>query len=736
MTSPGIRWQGSNSRRGFDRGSFGGGGSRWGGGSSGRGGRGGRARGAGRILCRNIQQGHCRFGAACTFSHDLSNSNGHESSIQPHGRLADTPEQQLAREDYNSWKRLIKTPPKTNDIETIKQLWDGALGILNADDRDWKQMLPRDLDDVENYGREHIRALLSMVAHTHGCTTFVTLAQPFLLVITHQALLDCLSVDTFVGGLYNFISGSNGSRAIPFFQRLSTNLVEAYLKSAVSKSSVETILIAISTAIRELLRREQRAAFHGDLPDLVNSLENAVDVTGMDKQCVAFQIVINLIGELRASIARANGLLNHDEVPLVNGVSTAVTTSTYPREIIVPGNRHDNDNTDITKIQILPTENEIRSDLAEFLPSTDLDQPHFLNDQAGRHLDTHFRLLRHDIFDELKETLGGVMTAIENDPTLLDDGKLNLGNMRAYPYAKAYVRYISFDQRRGLEARISFDQLSTLRKRPASERRKWWEESKRLEEGVLLCFVSIIDKKSSLLFFTVSEKCTDPKKDHSLSSHEQNSTIVTKLATRNQIDMELMTQLSCRNVRGALIEFPGIILATFVPILENLQNMQRLSRLPFRQWILPDRITAFGQGSELLDIPPPLYARDPGFVFSLDSIVKGADGGLSMNPRVSADEIARQDPWIALLESLWNDAGGRFSLDPRTSVDDVAIIDELETRTELDRGQCQALIAALTREFAFIQGPPGTGKSYLGVQLMMVLLACKRKAHLGPVVVV
>jgi DNA replication protein DnaC len=75
-------------------------------------------------------------------------------------------------------------------------------------------------------------------------------------------------------------------------------------------------------------------------------------------------------------------------------------------------------------------------------------------------------------------------------------------------------------------------------------------------------------------------------------------------------------------------------------------------------------------------------------------------------------------------------------MSPRASVDDTAIVDELEGRTELDRGQCRALIAALTREFAFIQGPPGTGKSYLGVQLMRVLLACKRKARLGPVVVV
>ena len=69
-------------------------------------------------------------------------------------------------------------------------------------------------------------------------------------------------------------------------------------------------------------------------------------------------------------------------------------------------------------------------------------------------------------------------------------------------------------------------------------------------------------------------------------------------------------------------------------------------------------------------------------------------------------------------------------------MDDVARVDELVERTSLDRGQCVALMAALNREFAFIQGPPGTGKSYLGVKLMRVLLACKEKANLGPVVVV
>jgi len=78
-------------------------------------------------------------------------------------------------------------------------------------------MLLRDLNTKENYSYKYIKVLLSMVFYISGHATFVILMQPFLLVITYPVMLDCLSMDTFVKGLYNFISGSNGTRAVPFF---------------------------------------------------------------------------------------------------------------------------------------------------------------------------------------------------------------------------------------------------------------------------------------------------------------------------------------------------------------------------------------------------------------------------------------------------------------------------------------------------------------------------------------
>lgn len=60
-----------------------------------------------------------------------------------------------------------------------------------------------------------------------------------------------------------------------------------------------------------------------------------------------------------------------------------------------------------------------------------------------------------------------------------------------------------------------------------------------------------------------------------------------------------------------------------------------------------------------------------------------------------------------------------------------------EQRLSLDESQFDAYKHALTEEFALIQGPPGTGKTYIALEIVRTLLACKRLwLDYGPIVVV
>jgi hypothetical protein len=245
-----------------------------------------------------------------------------------------------------------------------------------------------------------------------------------------------------------------------------------------------------------------------------------------------------------------------------------------------------------------------------------------------------------------------------------------------------------------------------IRKRTSAEKERWWEDSRRFDEGSLLSFIWIHDSTVQHIFLTLSEKTTDPKKEYGLTHGKEMAYITANLVTQDRATVRSLMQAQTGAARGLLLEFPKVIPATFSPILESLKEMHRLNRLPFQQWIVPRRREG-PQGIQTMhQIHPPLYARTPGFKFSL----------------------------LPLLEA--ENREEQFLIEPTSSCDDELLLNKLESTTKLDRGQCQALIAALTREYALIQGPPGTGKSYLGLQIMKVLLDVNRKANLGPIMIV
>jgi hypothetical protein len=80
--------------------------------------------------CSHMPSQLGNFGAACKYSHDFGGSeNQHHATTKRDRRVEETPEEQHARHNYNSWRRLIRELPVARDLRTMHILWDGALEI-------------------------------------------------------------------------------------------------------------------------------------------------------------------------------------------------------------------------------------------------------------------------------------------------------------------------------------------------------------------------------------------------------------------------------------------------------------------------------------------------------------------------------------------------------------------------------------------------------------------------------
>ncbi|KAJ5335800.1 uncharacterized protein N7506_005736 [Penicillium brevicompactum] len=649
--------------------------------------------------CEHFQRGRCRYGSKCKYSHQMAGVAEFQSKSAVNQRTPANPE---ARNRYFDWKRLLREGPvRTGHIQrgndTLADFWNGALKILESKSTEDHQFLAKDLVNDELRGFAFILA----TAQSDILPNFDQISshhEAFLKVITHASLLSCLSVDTFVGTFYTYFSGTNGDRAITYLSGISQKLMAWQDSTEVTPMVSLSMLNLILNVLYQLLSRVRHSRFHAELPrllDLTHAMKSKItetssqaDLDGIESRT---EILTNLVNNANRSLCAPKP--QEDISPKSNQVM-----SSFPMDLQIPGGRHDNDLAEISRIQILPTHGEILSGDTEYLPSTNFLQSHILTDPLQRYIDSTFRLLRHDIFASAKDVLRDLLQQNDLTQVLHRLGKANGANF----YLGARVRHVFINERNELEATLSFHPPPELRKKTSSEQCIWWQGSSRLDQGSLVCFLPSQGTNRRIIFLEVTEKNCSKNRGHqnssSLVSEKFASSITVKLASFQQSELLLLSYLYSKKVPGILVDFHGMIPATFMPILKNLQRIEREGELSFQKWILPGRSND-GAGHI---IPPPAYARRNGFVFPLTSITKLGVASAALDPRAPES--------IDLLR--------------------------LENQTGLDYGQCQALIAALTREYALIQGPPGTGKSYLGVKIVQALLEVKRDANLGPIMVI
>ncbi|CAG8650222.1 4167_t:CDS:2, partial [Paraglomus brasilianum] len=334
-----------------------------------------------------------------------------------------------------------------------------------------------------------------------------------------------------------------------------------------------------------------------------------------------------------------------------------------------------------------------------------------------RFLDIQFRLLREDMLRPLRDGLYNFVAGLSDNEQQMaklinksgrfkyDKGKIN-GDLNVYSNVR--FKNIKVDKNRGFSVRVGFKPPKAGKSN--KQRKIYWERSKKLLNGSLICvlWAPNLDEdksvKNSTNGYTLYFGVITDRQENSLAANENEATIGVHFMDTSIYPIVLEDINRTPDVRSKtpdrfMVESTGVYFESYVHILKALQDLNP-GALPFSRHLAP--VTEEDLSA---DIEPPLYARAPGFRFDL-SILLGKNEN--------------------------------FMLDPTDELSQDRAIKKLTEANVLDRSQAEALVCSLCREVALIEGPPGTGKTYVGVELMKVLLDSKnrKRAAIGPVLTI
>lgn len=536
---------------------------------------------------------------------------------------------------------------------------------------------------------------------------------PFFTLLTHQRLVDSNVLEQEVATIYSFLVGRNAERVIKLFDFV---LCVAAVWPSLSRQTTPlmAILELSLSVLSKAIDMSTTNILNEDFQNVVERLDVLVQTSAQlqdDFSGLQAKKYLNYL-QRRLGVGKDMQDALPPEKPIIRQ-EQFVLRRDLPGHLSQLGPRHDNDHAEISNIRIMPTYQEIIADRSEYLPTTDSSQWH-IQGIRGR-LDREFRLLREDTIGQLREAIHHILKRLRNPHSI--EHRQSKNGARTTGYGGATVVSVLIDRHKGLELTVRCEQPEAVRQMGDNARRNWWANSKRLQSGALVC---VINAAGMIQFYEVAEstlrtesdlkaKHMKPAQNHekpyledeqplTLSYSREHLYVKINLIDRSPV--ELRRALHWYKDIGSspgksLVEFPGVLLASFKHTLEALQQLSQKPDLPFTDLVAPETVAAETEAR----VSAPLFARAPGFVYDLACLTQD------------------DRPLSASLERL-------------------PAMDEVSSKTGLDLTQSDALLNTLSRELSLIQGPPGTGKSYTGEKIIQVLLANRDKAKLGPIICV
>ncbi|OCF35130.1 hypothetical protein I316_03171 [Kwoniella heveanensis BCC8398] len=361
-----------------------------------------------------------------------------------------------------------------------------------------------------------------------------------------------------------------------------------------------------------------------------------------------------------------------------------------PGDIRPAGPRHDNDCSEIARIELLPAHEELLCSIPPFIPANIPSSPHHLVPATmERQIDILFRLLREDTVRPFQSAVKSLLFHLQGkrNPALSALLQRGGGRWRSEDSSDSTDLNIYADAKFHAVQLVKDELCVVLSLRTPKNAGSSSELRKKLGQGAMV----------GLLMRSLDSSGTDELK---VFLGEVKQDVTWNAIRRSQVHVNFhssevfiaaikffgssRSQAADQEASMVFFEVPGFLLGTLMPFLERLQTMDPWN-VPFQQYIA-------GTTDSNLPIPhidPPRFARDDKFVYNLDRLVSNP-GGLRMRP---SHPVQVKEAHETLL-----------------------------IHSPLDESQASALLDSMSREVAIVEGPPGTGKSFVGIKHVQVLI--------------
>ncbi|KAF2837549.1 hypothetical protein M501DRAFT_995498 [Patellaria atrata CBS 101060] len=481
--------------------------------------------------CRDFEKtGTCTFGEDCRFSHQFSRprSSSPAFNIARHSELNPNPDNgptnlphigpfnklpyavQSSSADriFRQWRYSIPKDGQPSQPlgRALPRFFKDALILVNSETNIMQEVLQKLATEG---GLRRIKELIDGLRAQHSdiakLTYFTSTVFPFLQLLSDPKVISSIILEQQVGTICNLLYGLHGRSYIAMFTFICDILNFSNVPTSPWKDSTVDIDLALATSLSvhaRVIDLNSAASLNSEIPPIVEVLETIFkERCGDGLDSVMRQATMDLMrAQKRLGIAsklpmeKSRKKITPDVIPISFKID-----ADPPGHLSPHGARHDNDFADITKIQILPTFDEIQSMRSEYLPKMDPSTLH-LSGAVGL-LDRHFRLLREDTVGQLRDAVKAELSSLKAASMDQRVASTHSQGARTFTYANATINTPSFD-RRGLNFKVSFDEPSKVRNLEKSKREEWWEHGKRLTEDSLVCILSA----TSAIFCTVVRK--------------------------------------------------------------------------------------------------------------------------------------------------------------------------------------------------------------------------------------